>query len=298
MTNMILRNFFFRLLREPLFHFLVLGAGLFLLYSHVGDDTTERADHIVVDEAEVQRLAGQFQRTWMRPPSRQELAGLAEDFVKEEILYREALALGLDQDDLVIRRRMRQKMEFLNADLTEQQTASDEQLQAYLNSHADKFRQPARISFQQVYIASEQNPEAARRKATTLLAQLIVEPDTAWHELGDPTLLPPALTDASDSDIASTFGRALVEPVTSLPLNRWSGPYESTYGLHLLRVRGQIPASLPALSEIRAAVEREWMNEHRQRANEHFYQALRERYSVEIRLPDAAAGEKLAVRQP
>jgi len=289
-------KFFKWIVREPLLHFLVLGAGLFLLYAHVSDDSPGSTNSIVVDEAEVLRLAEQFQRTWMRPPSRQELAGLAEDFVKEEILYREALALGLDQDDLVIRRRMRQKMEFLNADLAEQQAPSDEQLRAYMNSHADKFRQPARLSFEQIYFAAEQSADSAQRKAVTLLARLEAEPETVWQELGDPTLLPAALTDASDRDIAAAFGGALAEAVGDAPLKRWSGPYESTYGLHLLRVTERAPANLPPLREIRALVGREWSNERRQQANERFYQALRERYSVEIRLP--AAGDKLAVRQP
>jgi hypothetical protein len=286
-----------RLIREPLLHFLVLGAGLFLLYAYLGDDDPEPADRIVVDEAEVGRLAEQFQRTWMRPPSRQELAGLAEDFVKEEILYREALALGLDQNDLVIRRRMRQKMEFLNADLSEQRTPSEAELQAYLDGHADKFRRPARLSFEQIYVAGGENPQAARHKAENLLTAL-ANPATDWQRLGDPTLLPAGLNDASDADINATFGRDLVGSVTHAPLNRWSGPHRSAYGLHLLRVTERRPARLPALGEIRALVEREWRNEQRRRSNERFYQGLRERYTVEIQLPDADSADKVAVRRP
>jgi len=284
-------NLFSRLVREPLVHFLVLGAALFLLYGYVGDDGAERADRIVVDEAEIQRLAEQFQRTWMRPPSRQELEGLAQDYVKEEILYREALALGLDQDDLVIRRRMRQKMEFLNADLVEQQVPGEAELQAYLDAHPDKFRQPARFSFEQIYLSTGQSPDSAQRKAAALLLRLQAEPESDWQALGDPTLLPVALDDASVRDIAASFGRALANTIPAAPLNRWSGPYASEYGLHLVKVSEHTPA-------IRALVEREWGNEHRQQANERFYQALRERYAVEIRLPDATAGDKLAVHRP
>jgi hypothetical protein len=291
-------NLFSRLVREPLVHFLVLGAALFLLYGYVGDDGAERADRIVVDEAEIQRLAEQFQRTWMRPPSRQELEGLAEDYVKEEIFYREALALGLDQDDLVIRRRMRQKMEFLNADLVEQQVPGEAELQAYLDAHPDKFRQPARFSFEQIYLSTGQNPDSAQRKAAALLLRLQAEPESDWQALGDPTLLPVALYDASVRDIAASFGRALANTIPAAPLNRWSGPYASEYGLHLVKVSEHTPASLPKLNEIRTLVEREWGNEHRQQANERFYQALRERYAVEIRLPDATAGDKLAVHRP
>jgi hypothetical protein len=292
-------NLFSRLVREPLFHFLVLGAGLFLLYASLGNDGPEPADRIVVDEAEVGRLAEQFQRTWMRPPSRQELAGLAEDFVKEEILYREALALGLDQNDLVIRRRMRQKMEFLNTDLAEQRTPGEAELQAYLDGHAEQFRRPSRVSFDQIYIATaEASSDTARHRAETLLKTLDANPHTDWRKLGDPTLLPAGLSDASDREIASSFGNVLAESIADAPLQRWSGPYPSAYGLHLLRVTVRTPASLPALSEIRALVEREWRNGQRQRANDRFYQALRQRYSVEIRLPEAVAADKLAVHQP
>ena len=292
-----LSHFCNRLLREPLVHFTVLGAGLFVLYSYAGGNTSEPADRIIVDETEIQRLAEQFQRTWMRPPSRQELAGLAEEFVREEILYREALALGLDQDDLVIRRRMRQKMEFLNADLVEQQTPSDVELQAYLDANPDKFRQPARLSFQQIYLGPEQNPQSAQPKAAALLQRLKKEPEAPWQELGESTLLPAELDKVSVRDIAGTFGTPLAEVIAAAPIKRWSGPYVSEYGVHLVRVTERTPEMLPPLSQIHAAVVRELTSERRLRANERFYQALRERYTVEIHLPDAIVGDKLAATQ-
>ena len=290
-------HFFNRLVREPLVHFMVLGAGLFVLYSYAGGNTSEPADRIMVDEAEIQRLAEQFQRTWIRPPSRQELAGLAEEFVKEEILYREALALGLDQDDLVIRRRMRQKMEFLNSDLVEQQPPTDVELQAYLDANPQKFQQPARLSFQQIYLHGDESSAAQQRKAAALLARLEREPAASWQEFGDATLLPAALDKVSVRDIAGTFGTALAEAIATAPMKRWSGPYASEYGLHLVRVSERTPETLPPLSQVRAAVVRELTNERRLQANERFYRALRERYTVEIRLPDAVVGDKLAAHQ-
>lgn len=286
-----------RVLREPLVHFLVLGMGLFVLYAQVNEKAGEAPQRIVVDEAEVRRLAQQFQRIWMRLPTWQELEGLTEDFVKEEIFYREALALGLDQDDLVIRRRLRQKIEFLNADLVEQRAPSEAELQAYLNDHPDKFRRPARFSFQQVYLAS-QSPDAARDRAAALLTRLEAAPESAWQDLGDPTLLPLLLADVSAGDIAATFGTTLAQAIAGAPANRWSGPYGSEFGLHLVRVTKRAAASLPPLSEIRALVEREWANERRQQANKHFYQRLRQRYSVEVHLPEAMATDKVAVQQP
>jgi hypothetical protein len=285
---------FSRILREPLLHFLVLGAGLFLLYGYVGDAVPERADKILVDEAEIARLSEQFQRTWMRPPTRQELA---EDFVKEEILNREALALGLDKDDLVIRRRMRQKMEFLNAALAEQREPTDAELQAYLDANPGKFRRPARYSFRQNYLG----PDVAgtERRAADLLARLQADPALGAdpQALGDPTLLPPGLDSASEQEIAATFGTEFADSVSGLAKDTWRGPYPSSYGLHLIRLTGKEEGGLPELGQIRSAVAREWSNERRQEADDHFYQALRARFSVEIRLPkESADRQSLAAR--
>jgi hypothetical protein len=292
-------TFLSRFIREPLLQFLVLGAGLFLLYGYVGDTSTQRENLVVVDEAQVARLAEQFQRTWMRPPSRQELAGLAEEFVTEEILYREALALGLDKDDLIIRRRMRQKMEFLNSDLAEQREPSDAELQAYLDGHPDKFRLPARYSFRQVFLAPETSGLGSDPRALDLLERLRANPTLGAdpQSLGDPTLLPPGLEQSSKRQIAAVFGGRFADAVAGLEQGGWSGPHGSAYGLHLIRVTGSEKSVLPRLEQIRAAVEREWSNDRRKAANERFHKALRDRYSIEIRLPDAAPhADNLAAR--
>ena len=292
------KSYFSRFLREPLVHFIVLGAGLFLLYGYVGGAMPERADQIVVSESELMRLSEQFRRTWMRAPTRQELAGLAEDFVKEEILYREALALELDKDDLVIRRRLRQKMEFLNADLA-QRPPTDDELQAYLDANSETFRLPSRYSFQQIFLdleASSVNPE---QRAEALLARLQRDSagDADPQALGDPTLLPPGLEWASKREIAAVFGADLADVIAGAEKDAWSGPSSSSYGLHLIRLTGKEEGGLPELAQIRSAVEREWSNEQRRKADERFYQALRARYSVEIRFPESVSGDKnLAVR--
>jgi len=293
-------SFFSRLIREPLLHFLVLGAGLFALYAGVNNGAPERDDRIVVDEEQVMRLAEQFQRTWMRPPTRPELEGLAKDFVKEEILYREALDLGLDRDDLVIRRRMRQKMEFLNADLVEMQSPADADLQAYLEAHPDRFRTAATTSFEQIYLNPERPGADAEQRAAELLERLNANEATTIEidTIGDPTLLPGKLDAASSREISATFGGQLAEAAGDAPQDIWSGPYASGFGLHLVRVTDRTPARLPVLAEIRAAVERDWSAERRRNANERFYDTLRKRYSVEIRLPQAAETASLATRKP
>ena len=277
-----------RILHEPLTHFLILGATLFILYANVGNSRVDQVDHIVVDATQVKVLADQFQRTWMRPPTQQELEGLTEDFIKEEVLYRDALALGLDQNDLIIRRRMRQKMEFLNADIVQQQTPQDTELQAYLDDHTERYAEPERASFEQLYFKTDIDRTAAEARATAVLKQLQDAPDTDTRTLGDASLLPPSQRLASTRDIGRVFGETFATAVSSAPAGQWSGPYASTYGLHLLRIAQRTPARQATLEEVRSEVERDWHTQQRLEANERFYEALRTRYTVEIEWPDDA----------
>jgi len=293
-----IRQIFLRFLRDPLFHFLVSGAALFMVYSAVNGTAGAPADRIVVDETQALRLADQFQRTWMRLPTRQELQGLAEDFVKEEILYREAQALGLDQDDLVIRRRLRQKMEFLNADFVEPQAPTDAQLQAYFDANQDRFRRPDRFSFQQIYFNPDKRSGDVKQTAVELLVGLNTDPALAAdpNSLGDATMLPAQLDGVTQREVNNTFGRGFAKDIEDLPLGQWSGPYESTYGLHLVRISTREAGDLPAVAEIRPVLEREWQTVRRKAANERFYESLRARYNIEIRLPADSSDKTLAVR--
>lgn len=276
-----------KLHREPLLQFLVFGAGLFLLYSLVNKDPDTSPDRIVIDEAAVSRLAEQFQRTWMRPPTRRELEGLAEDLVKEEVLYREALALGLDQDDLVIRRRMRQKMEFLNADLVERREPTHAELEDYLAANPEKFELPGRYSFRQIYLDPASSGGDAQARAIALLGRLRANPSLASDpgSLGDETMLPAGLEQDSTREIASVFGTEFADSVARAETGVWTGPYRSSYGLHLVHLTEKDGDGQPQLEQIRPLVEREWSNDRRQETNERFYEALRKRYSIEIRLP-------------
>jgi len=285
-------------MQDPLFHFLIMGAGLFMVFSMVNNSVSIPAEKILIDETQALRLAEQFQRTWMRPPTRQELQALAEDFVKEEILYREALSLGLDQDDLVIRRRLRQKMEFINADLTEPQPPLEADLQAYFDANQDRFRQPDRFSFHQVYLNPAKHTGNVKRKADVLLALLTTEASAAVdpNTIGDASLLPVRLVAVTQREVANTFGQEFAMNIENAPPGRWSGPYASSYGLHLLRITNREAGGLPAIAEIRPILEREWYAERRKEANERFYKAIRERYDIEIRLPADSADKTLAQR--
>jgi len=282
-----------RFLREPLVHFLLLGAGLFALYALVADEPDKRRDRIVVDAGQVTRLAQQFQRTWMRPPTQAEIDGLIEDHVNEEVLYREARALGLDKDDLIIRRRLRQKMEFLNEDIAAQRQPTDAELQTFLDARPEKFRVPSRLSFRQIYLNPEKRGAAAPREAAALLARLNERNAEALREasLGDATMLPAELTNATASEIARAFGGAFAADLEKIAGDRWAGPIASSYGLHLVRVTSRAPGRAPSLAEIRPIVEREWSAARRTEARQAFLAALRKRYEISIEMPGATASK-------
>ncbi|HSH06879.1 MAG TPA: peptidylprolyl isomerase [Burkholderiales bacterium] len=280
-----------RLLREPLVQFLLLGAALFLLYRAVSPQPEAPPDRIVVDAAQIARLAQQFERTWLRPPTRAELDGLIEGHVTEEILYREALALGLEKNDLVIRRRLRQKMDFLNEDLGAQREPADAELQAYLDAHGEKFAAPVRTSFAHVYLKPEGDRAAARARAEALRKQLEAGAVPA-EAAGDATLLPRVLENASPREVARSFGEPFAAALETLPVGeRWRGPIETEYGLHLVKVAARDPGGPLPLSAVRAAVVREWSAAQRAAAKARFYAALRERYTVSI---ERTAGDKAA----
>jgi PPIC-type PPIASE domain len=284
-----------RLVREPLVHFLLLGGMLFGAWYLFNDQPqVSDSNRIVIDEAQMASLAATFQRTWLRPPTREELLGLVQDRIKEEILYREALALGLDRDDQVIRRRLRQKMEFVSTDLTEPDPPTEAELQAYLDANMDRFQTTERLSFTQVYLKQDE-----QERATALLQRLAGHPPSKLDldQLGDANLLPGAMQQADIHGLERVFGNDFAATLLAAPLGRWSGPYASPYGQHLVYVSERLPAREPPLGEVRTAVAREWLVEREREANERFYQALRKRYTVEVAYPEPRAGESLAAVQ-
>jgi len=277
-----------RLLREPLLHFLLIGAALFVLYGLLNRGQSGAPREIVISEARVEALAGNFATVWMRPPTAVELKGLIDDYVAEEVYYREAVAMGLDQDDTVIRRRLRQKMEFISEDVAAATEPTEAQLQAYLEQHADKFALPATLTFQQVYLSPERRREAVRADAEKLLAELQAGRGPADPtEAGDATLLPATMEAASPQVIVNTFGEEFARQIDEAAVGQWSGPIESGFGLHLVKVSERVAGSAPSLAEIRPIVLREWQSEQRRALNESFLDTLRSKY--EVRVEGAAA---------
>jgi len=286
-----------RLLKQPLLHFLLLGAGLFLAYSLMpkGPGTSEPGK-IVVTQGQIEHLATGFAKTWQRSPTAQELEGLVRDWVREEVYYREAMALGLDRDDTVIRRRLRQKMEFVSDDIVAQTEPSDADLTAYLQAHPNSFRVEQRFTFRQVYLNPAKHGENLARDAAQLLAQLNQADNKGdASALGDSFLLEHQFAAVSASEVAKQFGEKFAAQLGELPPNQWQGPVESGYGEHLVFVSERTEGRLPVLAEVRDTVRREWANARRLEANEQFYEAMLKHYVVTVERPQAAEEKKFPV---
>jgi hypothetical protein len=282
-----------RILKEPLLHFLLLGAVLFLAYSLMPKSRGNgEPGTIVVTRAQIEHAAVGFAKTWQRPPTSEELEGLIRDRVREEVYCREAMALGLDKDDIVIRRRLRQKMEFISDDVAAQSEPTDADLNAYLQAHLDAFRVEPRFTFSHVYL----NPEKHRANLPHDIALLLVKLNQAGDKadpaaFGDPFLLEHQFVTMLGSEVAKQFGQQFAAKLGGLVLGQWVGPVESGYGLHLVRISERSEGRGTELAQVRDAVRREWTNARRLEANEKFYQELLKRYTVTIERPQTAAAK-------
>src|ERR1700732_5319326 len=225
-----------RLLREPLLHFLLLGGVLFAVFGRGGSTAGVDDGQIVVSEANIDRLAAGFWRTWHRPPAADELQAQIQDYIREEVLYRSALTLGLDKDDTIIRRRLRQKMEFLFEDTVP--PPQEPELRAYFAAHADKFLAQPLISFRQVFVSMNRGG-TAEADARQILARLV-------------STAPGAADGGRAARVGEDFARAIAQAAPG----SWVGPLRSSYGLHLVQVTEVEPATLPLFEDVRPAVER------------------------------------------
>lgn len=271
-----------RLLKEPLVHFFLIALAIFAMHGVVGDKSVPAPDVIVVTASKIEQMGSVFTKTWQRPPTGRELKGLIDDHVREEILVREALALGLDKDDTVIRRRLRQKMEFLVIDEADAPVPTDAELNVYLNAHPGAFETDPMLAFQQVFLNPERQGDAIARNAASTLEALATIPSTDPASLGDVTQLPPVVELTGKTAIAQMFGGEFAGALDKAPVGQWIGPVASGFGLHLVRVTEHKPGRLPALGDVRAAVMREWANDRRVALEDRRFAELLKRYDVTI----------------
>ena len=274
-----------RMLREPLLHFFALGALIFLLFSWFNRSALNAPDEVIVDRAQVNILVAQFQRLWQRPPTSAETRQLVDRWVREEILYREGLSLGLDENDTVVRRRIAQKMDFIAGGMTPPQPTEAE-LAEWLSAHRDQYRVEPTYTLLQVYFDPARQGDGLHQRLEKLANSL---GESHGVPAGDATALPQRLVSADTGELARTFGKDFADSLDGLPVGRWLGPIASSYGLHLVRIEAMTPGRDAALEEVRRAVARDWSTAKTDELNEKFYETVRAHYTVRID-PEIAGG--------
>src|SRR3954451_3992344 len=267
------------LLGEPMLHFLLIGIALFGAYRWVspGDSGARR---IIITQGVVDDLVTQHVAAKGREPSPAELSHLIESYVRDEVLYREGVRLGLERDDIVVKRRVRQKIEMIAEEDASTRAPSDADLSAYLTANPARFVQPAILTFDQVFIGkSRPGPGVVPVVAVTREA---LRKGADPEQLGQPTLLPHRMTRTPADLVARDFGASFAAALERVPVGEWVGPVDSSFGAHYVRVSDRTPAASPPLATVRDRVVREWENERRQRARNDAYTKMRGEYQVSI----------------
>jgi peptidyl-prolyl cis-trans isomerase C len=268
--------------RQPLLHFLLMGGVIFTLHATIANPD-QQTQNIVVSPAQIQRMSELWSKTWGRQPGDSELQGLIQEHIKEEVYYREALKLGLDNNDIVIRRRLRQKMEFIVTPESLFESPSEQQLQDYLDSHAEQFSRSATFSYEQIYFGSEQTVEL-----TQALQQLRrgAEPSEV-RQLGQQISLPSGQNDVADWQISKIFGSQFYAALNGLASGQWDGPIKSGFGLHLVKITHKQQPAAPTLNEVRKDVSGRWADQQRKLTQQQALSAMLENYTVQIDAPAA-----------
>ena len=282
-----------RLLREPLLHFLLLGALLFGVYAYTAGKHggAEQATQIRLTVDDLSQLVLVFRSQWRHDPTPQEMRQLVEEKSREEILYREALALGLDKDDTIVKRRMAQKMQFLAEDVAAAREPAAEELATWYAANRSQFGLPARLSFRHLYFSPDRRGRRARDDAAATLAKLAGQPEDSMLAvpLADSFMFQEYYRDRTPEFLGKEFGPNFAIAVAKLPPGVWQGPVESGYGWHLVFIDTLIPGREPALEEIEDEVKKAWLAEQKERAWQKAYLEMRAKYTIVLpALPDKA----------
>jgi hypothetical protein len=284
-------------LSEPLVQFLSIALVLFgANYLIEGGEAARSGVTIEISEGRVQQIADSYRLLSGRLPSRAELQMLISDYVDEEVAYREAVTLGLDVDDTIVRRRMRQKLEFLLEDAEAIEEPADAQLSAWFEQHAARYAIPERIAFRQVLASTDVHGVRTSKHAQVLLAKLRSEADAT--QLGDASMLPSAMAPTTQQGVEMLFGGTFAERVFAHTNEGWFGPVASPLGVHAVMIIAREPARDPTLAEIRGKLRSDWIEARRRTKREAFQARLRERYEIAVEWPDVYASEPVASHVP
>ena len=273
--------------RKPLIHFLsfgfLLAIVLLVLFGlPAGGDEDRR---VIINDSDITQLRAGWYRQWRREPTQQELRGLVEQHVREEVLYREALARGFDENDQVVRRAMQQKMEFLGESQAEGAVPGDEEIQAYYALRKEKYRMPGAASFAHIYFNRDErgdNASAAARQTLALLQK--APPDSVdLTKFGDPIMLEPYYRDVDEQQVSSLFGSEFSAALFELEPGRWEGPLASGYGLHLVFLTEKEASVIPELDKIKTLLIDDMQTEAAKAAKELFYTEILRNYQIVYR---------------
>ncbi len=266
--------------KEPFLHFLIIGALIFVLFSMVNKEKdVVSIKKIVVSADDIGMLSRRWSKTWRRTPTETELKGLVESYIREEVFYREAVSLGLDQDDAVLRRRLMQKMEFLSNDLAELRTPDKKELSQYFLDHLQNYQQPPRITFTHIYFSQAKRGSSALKDAKQVLSGII---ERGVLEDGDGFMLQYDFAQKTPTEVADVFGKAFAGKIFLLGTNGWQGPVESEYGFHLVQIQEKMAAQIPEFATVADQVRDDWMFEQRKKTNNKIYEKFKNQYEIII----------------
>ena len=276
-----------RILREPLVQFLLVGMALFGAWHVIGPAhaARDKANRIVITDDDLRQIALVWVSQGRPPPTPQQMQALVETRVREEVLYREALALGLDKDDAIVRRQLARKMEFVAEDLSKLEEPTPGELGAWYGNNKERFALPARATFRQVYFSPDRRGANARADAAAVLAQLAGKPIDAPVATGDPFMLQSSYGDRSLEVVAKEFGPPFARAIAGVAPGAWTGPVESGYGWHLVFVDALTARQVPEFEAIEAEVKSAWVEDHRERTRTRLYASMRARYEVVMPVP-------------
>lgn len=269
-------------LKEPLLHFLVLGAIIFGVYTQLNPPGPSDGE-IIVSQGQQRHLVTAFSRTWNRPPTPQEFAGIVQDWIREEIAYREGLEMGLDGNDTIIRRRLRQKLELLAEDIVSFAPPTSKDLEDYRAANESDYTLEPTYTLRQVYFSSDLRGEEARRDAEQALVLLDTDAGMVdFSQLGDPISLPGRVVSERASAIDGLFGQSFTAALSDIAPGKWSGPVPSGYGIHLVFIENFQPGRILTLEEAEQEIRRDWENTRRIETIDQLYDRLAEQYTITI----------------
>lgn len=274
-----------RLLREPLFQFLLVGLALFGTWHLVGpaDAARDEGRRIVITDDDLKQIALAWAAQGHPPPTAPQLRSLVEAKVREEVLYREALALGLDRDDAIVKRQLARKMEFVAEDVSKLEEPTPAELRAWFDANRERFALPPRVSFRHVYFSPDKRGARARADAEAALVPLAGRPmDAPAVAVGDPFMFQSFYGDRSLEVVAKEFAPRFARALAAVTPGAWSGPIESGYGWHLVFVDAMTPRRIPEFEEIEAQVKTAWTEDKREQTRARLYDAMRARYDVSL----------------